>query len=467
MSLLSQPGSTHDEAYHARSIWCGHGERIPYCTERYQDSELGFVARTNIEFKNCQVQAATPLLCPSDRTGESVFPTDGSLYPDLFYFVMSWLVTPSVDISIVLMRVFNSLITTIFLGTLMFLLPKRHRLALALTIVTTFSATGYFLFASINPSSWTSLGIGTGWLAFHASILEKSLTPRRRKALFGIGTLLTMIAVGSRPDAVPYAIFVFFLVSLLSVFSQIKQRNIAIPIVSTAVTLLFGVLFLRFVESLFPDLYRPLHQYTAQEPDNTAFFTHYLLYGPINAVRALGTVPTMEGIPLPDMVFLINFSILFVSLAMTYNSRARHQQIGFVASVIAITVFVMLQVALVNNRDTFGVEPRYVFPLFLFSISWWFLNGVKQSGARLGNLRRPIAYAVTFSFFLTAFTIAERFVDRPTFGLRYLPEGPDQWWWTWMPIGPNVVLIFAVAAIWHFLNGLFSIAFLDSGEPKS
>jgi len=466
MSLLSQPGSTHDEAYHARSIWCGQGERDPYCTERYGDSELGLVARTNIEFKNCQVQTATPLLCPGDRTGESVFPTDGSLYPDLFYFAMSWLVTPSVDISIALMRVFNSLITAVLLGALMYLLPTRHRLALALTIVTTFSATGYFLFASINPSSWTSLGIGTGWLAFHASFSEDSLVSWRRQVLFGVGTLLTAIAIGSRPDAVPYAIFIGFLLSLQAFFGWSNQRRAIALVASTSITVLSGVLVLKFSESLFPDLYRPLHQYTSQEPDNTAFFTHYLLYGPINAVRALGSVPTMDGIPLPDMVFLINFSILLISLVMTYNPNARRQQIGFVTTVIAITIFVMLQVALVNNRDTFGVEPRYVFPLFIFSVGWWFLNGIKESGARLVNLRRSITGAVSVSFFLTTFTIAERFIDRQTFGLRYLPEGPDQWWWTWMPIGPNVVVVLAVVSVWKFLNGLFSISPIDAVETR-
>ena len=47
---------------------------------------------------------------------------------------------------------------------------------------------------------------------------------------------------------------------------------------------------------------------------------------------------------------------------------------------------------------------------------------------------------------------AERYVDVQTLGIRYLPEGLDQWWWVWMPVGPNVVVALAIVCLWKFFN---------------
>jgi len=114
----------------------------------------------------------------------------------------------------------------------------------------------------------------------------------------------------------------------------------------------------------------------------------------------------------------------------------------------------MIQVAVVDNRDQFGVEPRYSYPLLLFLAGWWFLLGPTNLHERLLRYFQPLMAVNVALFALTMFTVAERFVDKQTFGLRYLPEGPDQWWWSGLPVGPNVVLILAPICLWKFFSGL-------------
>jgi hypothetical protein len=68
-------------------------------------------------------------------------------------------------------------------------------------------------------------------------------------------------------------------------------------------------------------------------------------------------------------------------------------------------------------------------------------------------------------FSLFTFAAAERFVDRTSSGLRLLPEGPDNWWWSWAPFGPNVPLLFAPLFLWLFFTALLR-AMADSPSLK-
>jgi hypothetical protein len=187
-----------------------------------------------------------------------------------------------------------------------------------------------------------------------------------------------------------------------------------------------------------------LFVYSSGQPDNTAFVTHYLLHGIPKALEVLGEVPTMTGIFLPRLVYVTNVAILGGFLLASRRHRSGTQVFGVLATWIAISVVLMAHHAGMDNRDPFGPSTRYVLPLAAFAAAWWCVHAPTDLHQRLSSYIQLIRTAIVGSFALSVWTIAERFVDVQTFGLRWLPEGPDQWWWGGAPIGPNVAVFAAV-----------------------
>lgn len=164
----------------------------------------------------------------------------------------------------------------------------------------------------------------------------------------------------------------------------------------------------------------------------------------------------MSGILLPEIVYITGLLLLGWLVAHSINLQERLQIIGALVTAATISLVIMAQVALVDNRDALGVEPRYSYPLLIFLVGWWFLLGPENLADRITKFLRPAAVVAIVMFAVGMFTVAERFVDVQTYGLRLLPEGPEQWWWSWMPVGPNVVLVVAVFSLWMFFRRLLA-----------
>jgi hypothetical protein len=409
-----------------------------------------------------------PLLCPgTDESATTI--TNGGLYPPLFYFVLSWFVTPWGSDAVVLIRIASVFCVVLVMASLAHLLPTRYQLVLLLVILTTFVPTGYFLFASINPSSWAALGVGFGWLGIHAAVTQEQMTSGRKLVVGGVGATGWLMAAGSRWDAPAFLAVIVVLIAVHALWlrsARIRLRAVAIA------ALLVSILFL-VLETVTP--HRPSYYlgrmitYSADEPDNVAFLTHYALQVLPNALRALGSVPVMSGVSIPEIVYLGGIGLIAWFVAHTFNSRQTLQWVGSAIAIGAMAFVIMAQVILVDNRDLFGVEPRYVYPLLPFVGGWWFLLGTDSDQWRsvlVTKLRYPVII-VTVLFGISLFAVAERFVDVQTFGVRPLPEGPDQWWWSWMPVGPNIVVAAATYFFWRFATGFTAYLSRDSGDRLS
>lgn len=452
LALLSPPGATHDEWYHAGSIWCGHGVRQPYCQDIGIIPEYGHSALTNLDAKNCQADIRSPLYCPTPRIGLSRPLVNEGLYPPGFYFVLSWFVVPSADVSFFLTRIASAMIISSVLAVLFWALPQRHKLVLFLLILTSFSTTGYYLFASINPSSWTALGVGVAWLAIHAALSPSAVNKPRRFGAGMVGVVAVLMAAGSRWDAVSFLALSVTLTLLHVGFTHFPNRRRLILSLVFVGVLGFGLL-LELVAPFAPlESLRRLSTFAIGQRDNVAFFSDNLLQGLPNALRSLGTVPTMSGILLPEVIYIGHLMILGFFVSRTFNQTEKLQLFGFAIVSVTVSLVIMAQVSLNDNRDSGGVEPRYVYPLLVFLVGWWYLTGPEDLQRRTAQFLRPAAIANVLLFVLMAFTVAERFVDRQTSGLRLLPEGPDQWWWTWMPVGPNVIVLLAPLSLWLFFR---------------
>jgi len=455
LALLTPPGATHDEAYHLRSIWCGRGERSPFCSDRYVDEADGYVARTNLEVPICQVSARAPLHCPGSQTGETISPTDEGRYPPVFYFLLSWLVTTSTSASVVLMRVAVALSITMILGLMMWLFPSEHRKALFLVIMTVFPATGVTLFASINPSAWSAIGVGTGWLALHAALVpRRSRSPISRLGLAGIGLTAMCMAISSREDASLFLLLPVTFVAVDALRWNPRQRRLRLlPLVLGPTSVLVVGLWQMSLPAV-AEYLQSLFSYSDGQSDNYTFYSENLLQALPNALHALGSLPMTSPVLVPEIVLISNLAILAYFLIRSYNAGEVLQKVGAVVSVIYIAVMIATQVALIDSRDFGGVEPRYVYPLFLFVSGWWFLQGNLDFGPKMADIFRVGSRIATASFALVCYSLAERYVDRQTFSFRYLPDGPDNWWWDGMPVGPTVIVVLASVFIWMFFRRL-------------
>lgn len=467
LALLSQPIATHDELYHATSIWCARGENPPQCMEIFRDSGDGLLARTNIDIdpidvRICQQQPERQLVCPTNQDGESVFLVNNGLYPKLYYWTLSWFVVQSVDVSFVLTRTASLLFITILLGLTTWLLPNRYRLVLLLMMITACSGTGYFLFASINPSSWTAFGVGIGWLTFHAALSPQAISIRRRSGLFLVGGAAWAMALGSRTDSAGFVAFSAAIVGISIIWHRKVNQRRSLIVVSGLLVAISTALVERFSSQKPLGYLRSLTKYSENQNDNLTFFSHYLMHGVVNMLQSLGTLPTMSPMRMPEILYVMGLALVVLLGAVALNNQNRLQLVGTLSIVVVATLTIMAQVVMVHNRDSWGVEPRYSYPLLLVAVGWWFLHAPEQLWSRIRRYLKPAIIVSLTHFALTTFSVAERYADRQTFGLRMIPDGPDNWWWSWMPVGPNVVLVLSIVALWKFLST--SLATIETQE---
>jgi len=476
LSLLSAPDATHDEMFHATNIWCGQGIRPLYCSAiRFDVPTPG--ALVNFDNLTCQQSPDKPLHCPSDGKGSSFRSiSSNNLYPrlpwsdhaTLFYLVLSWFVVPSPELSFLLTRVTNALLISVVLGAMAHLLPKRHRKVVLIVVILALPSTGYFLLASINPSSWTLFGVGFSWYAIHASLAADNLAAKRRIGLIGLGGVSILMALGSRWDAWGFILFTLCLVGFHAAWERFANHRWIIAAMALFVPILL-VTFLNQINPISPQLIGVLLSPKEGQVNNFDFFTTYLLYGVPNALESLGTLPTTSPLNPPEAIFFANVVVLGVLVFKGRNRDSAAQLVGTGVSLLMITVVIMAQVALIDNRDSEGIEPRYILPLLVFAIGWWFLHSSTDGERTIAGRLKSLRWIIIGSFALTSYTVAERFTDVQTPGLRLLPEGPDQWWWSFLPVGPNTVTVLCTLSFAIFLHKAVASITEDEngGIPKN
>jgi hypothetical protein len=453
-ALLMAPDAVHDEMFHATNIWCGQGERKPFCQDIQMDT-WSPGAQVNFDQLTCKRAPDTPLICPPSGTGTSFRSVNfGGLYPGGFYFALSWFVVPSFELSMILTRTVSVLLVSILLAFAAALLPRRYQIALIFTLISAMPSTGYLLLSSISPSSWASLGVGIGWLPIHAALLGSSMSPSRRLMLALAGVMMWTMAIVSRWDSVLFIAASAALILAHVIYARKFYQNI--PLVILGLVGLVAIFFV--INDLVPIHVKPtrfiqlLVSYEPTEPNNLAFFTYQVLQGIPNALNALGTVPTSSGLVIPEVVFVANVSVLAVCILRVWSPENRFQLFGVSMIVLLMTTAIAAQVDLLEARDHGAIEPRYTFPLFLLAVSWWYSSSSTHALDELVSKFRAISRFSLAIFAITTYFVAERFIDRTTYSPRLLPDGLDNWWWSQLPIGPNSILALGIALFGGFLQ---------------
>ena len=145
-AFVSPPGSSPDEDAHLTTIWCQSEYGSKSCAE---------VPLRVVEIGKCYFLDADAIPnCQNEIPNTSTAP-ERILSENLYYLTLSKFInSQNIEQSIILMRIFNSLILALIVSFIVLISAQRMAYATVLGIMIVNIPLGYFIISSINSSAW-------------------------------------------------------------------------------------------------------------------------------------------------------------------------------------------------------------------------------------------------------------------------------------------------------------------------
>nr|WP_154921370.1 DUF2142 domain-containing protein [Microbacterium testaceum] len=457
-SFASPVGSSPDDDFHLPSIWCGLGERAGLCEDSGDPATK--MVPTPLATASCYAFLA-------DNSGECWNPdaaglfeaervNTGPLYPPVFYGAMSVLASPDIEASVVAMRLANSLIAVGLVTAVFWVLPRRLRPALLLSVLASAVPLGVFVYASTNPSSWALLAAATVWISVFGVTQTEG---RRRLILCALAVVGTVMGAGARADAGAFAIFGAGLGLLLGI-RRLKQS--LIPLVTFLVVAALGVGFYLSAGqsgSLVSGLPSDNPPLTRSQLIANAMNIPTLWTGALGG-WGLGWLDT----PMPSAVSVCATVIAGAVLLIGARRPTWREVAALVLALAAL--YAVPFILLAQSRAVVGeqVQPRYILPLIVILLG---VASVGRATERQWTRSRRLiaAAALTVAFSLALYTNVRRY----TTGLDGTALDPGtfaEWWWPVAP-SPLAVTVFGCAAFALALLALALLAVPISSNPSA
>ena len=456
-SVSSPLGSGPDAQFHISSIWCAWGERPGICE--------------NFDITIAQNGALIPhmfLMC-NDRTIESfprcdfdashgemsTYVTANNSQMNLYYRIMRVFVTDSPTLSIIAMRLFSSFIA----ATMFFLLmvqtrsKTRHAVLAAWSFVLVPVAINYF--TAVNPRSWATLGVMSGW-GFLQSLFETTTSENRRRIGLAASYLASFALVAaSRADATLFFMFVSALIVLGNLLA--KKR------LSSRIFARYGIVFLG--ATLLVRLIPRLREFTTIDQPQGYAIRQYVAFQIVHIPETIGDVwgyTVGQSGSGPGILGIIGLSLFVVAIAFSLQRASRLQQ----CMVAAISLFTFIAVYR-GGLAIGGIAPPtgvYVTGLVsaIMGIAVLFSTHNQQLMSARGN-RLSVIALLSAAHVLALYSWMEFYTRRgqsigyfEKFSLR------DAWWWG-QETNPNTV--FFVGAV--FFPVFLVFAWKNVGNSES
>ena len=441
--LSSAVGSSPDDDFHLSSIWCGHGdaagcESVPGKPDErtvYRDLVIDSVC---FAF-NTEASAACHGADFGENPADVVTTPRGNftgLYPPLYYFTMSLFAGPDIETSVLVMKLFNSVLFVLLVGALFWLLPPHRRRTLLVALAITMVPLGMFVVASTNPSGWAVLSAGTLWIAL-LGVMES--TGRRRVGLGVIALLATIIGAGARADAAIYAAMAVVLV-LIMTFR--RERGFVVGAALGAVLVAVAVAF-----------YLTSHQgeaaSTGLAPGTTGpgDGTGPVVLAIINLINVpalwagvfgswnLGWLDTV----MPASVWVAGLGIFGGAVFLGLSARVPRK--GLAVALVVAALVVIPTALLVQSDSIVGAnfQPRYLLPLMVMLAGFVLLTRAGESIATTPVQRWIVIIALSLANSLALQVNIRRYVTGTDVPSVDLDTGAE-WWWH-LPFSPMTVWI--------------------------
>jgi hypothetical protein len=206
-SLSSPIGSSPDDDFHLTNIWCGQFAPDATCQpagEATYRAVPEILVRPDCFARNGATSARCLEQFSSTELAWGRFNND--LYPPGYYDIMSMWVTGTPEESVVLIRLFNWVLSLGLIALSFFVAkPDFGRPFLMGTLAVSIPM-GVFLFASTNPSGLAIAAVSAFWCS--GATFLKSEDRRQAIPAAGVMVLAALFAAGTRGDAALYVAIV-------------------------------------------------------------------------------------------------------------------------------------------------------------------------------------------------------------------------------------------------------------------
>jgi hypothetical protein len=455
-SLSNPVGSTPDEYFTLGSIWCANGVDGDSCLKLEEGgvatNYAGGVAK--IDYESCLLNIRSSVSQCSEIEPQFFGRNTGG-YPNGMYKFMHLFTSVGGSLSIVLMRVVNSLIFVgLFLLQLILANPKR-RISFLTALTFTLIPMSLFLLSSIHPSGWALTGVANGWLFLIVATTRSHVYSWK----FWIAWLGWAICAGmclvSRYEAFLYFIASNVITYLFTKFSikQINWRYIALS--ATVLGTLFFLL-LRFNQITKWSFQFPYNPQPGQI-DNQQWISHWLLQTIAIPVEALGTgLVGQHPLRIPDIVWIVGLSVLGGALLFSFIRASLVQLLSFATSLLMLT-FLILSLNGRQERDLFNLSGRYIIPLVPFIVGFCvYLSKSPVQIMQIRRLRTLIIFLLSITHLFALHSVVETYVDGQSFAFLPISVNESSWWWIGLPFGPNFVVLLGSICFIKFLSIIWS-----------
>jgi hypothetical protein len=437
-SLSSPVGSSPDDDYHVTSIWCADPDDVQDCAPGAPSAEgepnvtvPGLVASGSCYAMRSEESGACQGALPDSVTTARV---DAGTYPGGFYRVMHVFVGDEVGRSVVTMRIFNvTLAVALILATMLAGTPTTRRLQ-AYVVTCAMIPLGWFVAASVNPSSWAVTGVTVLGFALHSLYLVAGRG--RIVANIVLALLGAMLALVARGDAAVFVGVVAAAVSVLHWRTLWARRTL---LVVPALVCLAGLFFLFNAQvSSVASAGAQTDRTRGETLLALALDFPTLVGGMFGSGFGLGWLDTpVHSITAFSAVVVVGF--LGMS-GIGFGGRAKA-----LASVMLVGAMLLIPlVTLYRLRMIVGetVQPRYILPLMPIALL------VLLSGPRRGDglrLSRVQAWVIWLLMSLAQSAAIYANTRRYVTGL----DGPliidnVEWWWAQ---GPSPLMNWLIGSI--------------------
>ncbi len=456
-SVSSPLGSGPDADFHISNIWCAWGEKPGVC-ENLDRTSAHRGARIPHMFLMCNERTIESFpRCEFDTPHEqmSTYRTAANSQMNLYYRIMRVFVSDSPTLSIIAMRLFSSFVAAIMFFLLMVQTrgKTRHAVLAAWSFVLVPVAINYF--TAVNPRSWATLGVMSGW-GFVQSLFEIDASEKKRR----IGLVASYVAsfvlvVTSRADA---TLFFVFISALIVVGNLLAQKKLSSKIVFYYGLVLLGTASLmQFIPVL------RNHTKIQQPQDFT--LRQYVVFQIVHIPETIGDVwgyTVGQSGSGPGILGIIGLSLFVVAIAFALQRASRLQQY----MVFAISLFTFIAVYRGGLAIGGIVPPTGVYVIGLVSaimgIAVLFSTHNHQLMSVRGNRFSAIAllsvaHALGFYSWMEFYTRRGKSIGYfEKFSLR------DAWWWG-RETNPN--LVFFIGAV--FFPVFLVFAWKNVGNSES
>ena len=467
-ALASPVGSTPDEDFHLASIWCSSGGLKGMCEGSPTPGNGTMLVAKGLLESQCYAhhaevsagcQESTAILHNTELV-ETVRGNYNGGYPPVFYGFMHLFASENIASSVLAMRLVNSLIFVSLAAVAWLCSPKTSRASQKIFWLISLVPLGIFLLPSINPSSWTIMGIGFSAVGLFGYLVSKEtrLKNTGNASVFVAGTLL---ASGARADGAIYSVLVILTIGIITYNSWRNHiRRIILPIFLIPVALWFyssgsqaSVASQGFGQDIFQD-----------RTDFSVFAVNILtlpdLFVGVFGTWGLGWLDT----PMPQSVWAFGAASFVGVVAISWQRMNKVTTLvtaGLLVIMAALPLYV-LQRSLAHVGEL--LQPRYLLPLYVL-LGFIALLTFKQGVFNISKFTKSLLVLCLSAANSMALYVN---IDRYVHGAS-IKTGPNldigaEWWWNY---APSPMFVFVAGSLAFFAIAFFLISPFNKEESTS